>query len=69
MGGRIYEDYRVNWVTIKRFSELSGYTKKAIELKVERGVWLKDHHWVKAPDGRILISIKAVEAWIQGIAA
>ncbi|MES9822780.1 MAG: hypothetical protein ABW147_19670 [Candidatus Thiodiazotropha sp.] len=56
-------------MTIKRFSELSGYTKKAIELKVERGVWLKDIHWVKAPDGRILISIKAVEAWIQGIAA
>ncbi|MES9888078.1 MAG: hypothetical protein ABW140_14830 [Candidatus Sedimenticola sp. 6PFRAG1] len=46
----------MNWVTIKRFLELSGYTKKVIELKVGRGALEKDIHWVNAPDGRILDS-------------
>ncbi|MEJ1340779.1 MAG: excisionase [Candidatus Sedimenticola sp. (ex Thyasira tokunagai)] len=59
----------MNWVTIKRFSELSGYTEKAIALKTARGVWVKNVHWTKSPDGRIHICISAVEAWIQGIAA
>jgi hypothetical protein len=53
-------------VTIERASELTGYGAAAIRTKIERGVWLKDRVWVRAPDGRILISIRGYEAWVAG---
>ena len=54
----------MNWVTIKRFSELSGYTEKAVRNKIARGDWQMDVHWRKAPDGRILINLEAIEDWV-----
>ena len=51
-------------VTIKKFSEISGYTAKAVYSKISRGDWLMDVHWQKAPDGRIFINLKAIERWI-----
>ena len=59
----------MNWITVKKFSEKSGYTKKAIYNKVERGVWSKDKLWKKAPDGRLFINISAFENWVQGVDA
>lgn len=55
----------MNWVTIKRFSDESGYTAKAVYSKISRGDWIMDIHWRKAPDGRIFINIKAIEHWIS----
>lgn len=54
----------MNWVTIKKFSELSGYSEDAIRAKRKKGQWVIDQHLKKAPDGRILICIKEVEKWI-----
>jgi hypothetical protein len=56
----------LNWVTIPRFCELSGYTDKAVRSKMLEGVWLKDVVWCKAPDNRILISLRGYEAWVEG---
>lgn len=53
-------------VTIKRASELTGYTQKAIRRKLEEGVWLEGVMWVKAPDGRILIDMEAYTRWAKG---
>jgi hypothetical protein len=57
----------MKWVTIKKAAELSGYSEKAIRNKMQAGVWLKDVIWVKAPDGRILISPDAIDEWAEGI--
>jgi len=54
----------MNWVTIKKFSELSGYSEDAIRAKRKKGQWVIDQQFKKAPDGRILISLKGVEKWI-----
>ena len=56
----------MNWVTIKKLCELSGYTQDAIRAKVKRGIWTCGKHWRKAPDGRILFNIKAIESWVEG---
>jgi hypothetical protein len=56
----------LNWVTINRFCELSGYSDKAVRSKMAEGVWLKDVVWCKAPDNRILISLRGYEAWVEG---
>lgn len=54
----------MNWVTVKKFSQLCGYSEEAIRAKIKKGQWVIDHHFTKAPDGRILISITEVEKWI-----
>jgi len=59
----------MKWVTIKKLAELSGYSEKAIYNKKDRGIWIKDVHWKKSPDGRLQFNIKAIEFWIEGIAA
>lgn len=54
------------WVLISKFSELTGYTPNAVRAKIKRGVWLRSIHWLKAPDGRILVNLPATQAWAQG---
>src|SRR5690606_41913483 len=54
----------VRYVTIGRFSSLSGYTENAIRTKLRDGVWREGHEWVKAPDGRILIDTEGYDAWV-----
>lgn len=56
----------MNWVLIKKLVELTGYTDDAIRAKIKRGVWLKEVHWRKAPDGRIVFNILAIQQWIEG---
>ena len=49
---------RVKYVSIKKFSELSGYTEDAVRTKIRDGVWLEGIVWIKALDGRNLINIE-----------
>ncbi len=56
----------MKWVLIKKVVELIGYTEDAIRAKIKNGVWLKDVHWRKAPDNRILFNIEAIQQWIEG---
>jgi hypothetical protein len=51
--------------TIKKYAELSGYSEKAIRLKISGGVWGEGIKY-KAPDGRVLISEQGVENWVLG---
>ncbi|MBK1732904.1 excisionase [Thiococcus pfennigii] len=60
---------RVDFVTIKRFSELSGYTEDAVRKKIKTGVWLEKIHYRRAPDGRLLMSLAAYHRWVEGKAA
>ena len=53
-------------VTVSRFCALSGYSDDAVRAKMAEGVWLEDRVWIKAPDGRILISLRGYEAWAAG---
>ena len=56
----------IDLITIPRFCILTGYTDKAVRAKMSEGVWLEDLVWIKAPDGRILMSIRGYEAWAAG---
>lgn len=57
----------LRFVTVEKFAELSGHTPDAIRAKIQRGVWLQDAVWRKAPDNRILIDTKGYEEWVQGV--
>jgi hypothetical protein len=57
----------MKWITIKKAVELSGYGEKAIEAKRANGTWLEGVIWIKAPDGRILISPDGIGQWAEGL--
>ena len=56
----------MKWVLINKVIELVGYSDDAIRKKISSGFWLKGVHWTKAPDGRILFNLEAIQQWIEG---
>lgn len=55
----------VHYVLIEKASELIGYTRRAIELKIARGQWVEGREWRKAPDGHRMISLEGVRKWVE----
>lgn len=50
-------------VRVKRFSELSGYSDKAVYRKIEDGIWLEGREYWRAPDRSILMDLEGFERW------
>lgn len=53
------------YVTQEVASLATGYSVKAIERKREDGVWVEGREWIRAPDGRPLISIEGFNRWVE----
>lgn len=53
------------WVLIKRFAEITGYSENAVRHKVKNGTWLEGRIWRKAPDGRIFLNLSEFERWVE----
>lgn len=51
-------------VTTNKLSELTGYSKEAIRMEVKKGVWIKQQHYLKAPDGKLIIEM--IYQWMRG---
>lgn len=54
------------YVTINLASAITGLSEKAIRRKIEAGKWLDGHHYRRAPDGGIFISIEGYKKWVEG---
>ena len=55
-----------NWIRVRKFCELTGYTDDAVRRKIADGVWLEGRVWRKAPDGAIVISQRGYDTWAEG---
>ena len=55
-----------DWVTVKRFAELTGYGEDAIRQKLSTRLWREGIVWRKARDNRVLISQSGFDAWVEG---
>jgi len=55
------------WVLVCRITELTGYTADAVRAKIKRGIWLREKHWRKAPDNRIVLNVDAINSWMGGL--
>ena len=53
------------YITIPKFAEASGYSEDAARSKIRDLVWREGEVWIKAPDGRILISIEGFKLWAE----
>jgi hypothetical protein len=54
------------YVLLPLATTITGYTVKAMQRKIERGEWIEGKVWIRAPDGRILISVSGFESWVEG---
>ena len=53
------------WVKLKKAAQCTGYTERALYGKISRGQLEEGIHWIKAPDGRLLIDMDALTQWIE----
>lgn len=53
----------MKWVTIKKLSEESGYSEKAIRRKIEVGVWVQGVHWRYSPDNQF--NTEEYQKWVE----
>lgn len=51
---------------IVKFAADTGYTEKAVQRKIEDGVWIEGKEYRRAPDGNILVDIEGFERWVEG---
>lgn len=56
--------YPMEWVKLDRYLELSGDTMDAVQARRKTGKWL-DGEQCKMVDGRLWISLPAVEKWVE----
>jgi hypothetical protein len=43
---------------------ITGCTVKAMQRRIERGIWLEGKEYHRAPDGTLWIDVKGVAAWV-----
>lgn len=53
-------------LTTKALAERTGYSQEAIRMKVKSGVWIRNKHYVKAPDGRLIFIVEMIHQWFKG---
>jgi hypothetical protein len=53
------------YVLLHIAAQMTGYTVKAMERKIERGDWIEGKVWLRAPDGRILIDMLGFQRWVE----
>ena len=54
----------LRYVTIEAFTA-SGYTVKAMQQKIHKGVWMEGREYRRGPDGRILIDMIGFVKWVE----
>lgn len=55
----------VRYVLPAKFEELTGYTTKAVERKIQTRVWREGKEYRRAPDGRILVDLQGYARWVE----
>jgi hypothetical protein len=56
--------YPLEWVKLDRYVELSGDSMDAVQARRKTGKWL-DGEQCKMVDGRLWVSLPAVQEWIE----
>lgn len=57
---------RTRYVLIPIFCAITGYSEKAVRMKIESGVWRRGQVLAKAPDGHVMIDLDGYERWVEG---
>lgn len=53
------------YVTIRLAASITGLTEKAINGKIDEGVWLEGKEWRRGPDGKRYVSVRGYTTWVE----
>lgn len=53
----------VDLVQLSVFEAATGYSPDAVQKKIKNGTWREGVHFTRAPDGHILMSLRAYHSW------
>lgn len=53
------------YVLLSLAAVVTGYSVKAMERKIEQGVWVQGKVWRRAPDGHIVIDMVGYQKWVE----
>lgn len=56
--------HHAEYVLLGLAAELTGYTVKALRMKIEEGVFIEGREYVRSPDGRIHIHMPGYYQWV-----
>jgi len=66
--GRVHHVFYVErimkWKTLDKVAEESGLTKESLRALKKKGILRERIHWIKAPNGRIMLDVAAFEQWL-----
>jgi hypothetical protein len=54
------------WVRIKKFALMTGITYDAMKSKIAKSQVAEGIHYVRAPDGNLMINWRAMDDWAEG---
>ncbi len=60
------ERISAGYVLIPVAARITGYSVRAIQIKIARGVWLPGHEYRRRPDGEIEFDIDGFNRWVEG---
>lgn len=55
----------IYYVQLDVFEQATGYAADAVQKKIKRGVWREGVHFRRAPDGHVLMDLRAYHAWAE----
>lgn len=58
----------INYIRIQKFCELTGWSKSWVDRRIgarDELKWVAGREYFQLPNGRIVISIKGYEAWVE----
>lgn len=55
----------VYYVQLDVFERHTGYSPDAVQKKIRTGVWREGVHFRRAPDGHIMMDLRAYHAWVE----
>lgn len=58
-------DNNFGLITLKKLSELSGYSQAALHKKIHDSAFIEGVHFYRSPDGRIHFSIEEYQKWVK----
>ncbi len=62
----VNDDFTPNrWMLLSSWSKRTGYSRHTFNHKRQQGIWHEGQHWIKAPDGKILVDWRQIELWME----
>lgn len=57
---------QLRYVSLDRFTKLTGYSTPSIYHQIEQGKWLQGDQFMVDENGQILVDMRAFYEWVEG---